>query len=880
MRSRRLILLITALIAVLAVVQIPLSKSRAADAIVITIAVPDNSRDIFEQQLINDFQAANPGITLQLTSDSGGIADVASAGLDSHLQAVQKFVSSADVLFVNSNRISVEATLAGLYLDLAPLVAADSSINTDDFFPNVWQSFQWDKGIWALPTAADIQVLTYDPAQFDAINLAYPDPKWTFDDLANAARKLIQKNDRGEITRPGIGLQISNFDALLLRSLLGEGVFDSSTIPAAPALTKPQVAAMLDAYYQLQKDGAIGRGGGDAPMAVGSILQALLPNRGGNNNTTSTRVSVLLPGGKAGLNVQGFAVSGGTQHPNEAYAVAKWLTTRAEVSNRFVASPARKSLVGQQGNNQGLRLNISPEIQKVIDEALAVGIPTSELRYTNRIAVALQAMQTKNEDAQTALSEAEQQAVADIKAAQDKRGSTTITMATPVPDSALPADKVALKFGFSSFVNPLPNQDKWDKLIADFVASDPQVGKITFETTARGGFDITSAAKNYDCFYLTNNAVPSAQLDTLLPLDPLMASDTTFDKNDYVGNVLAQVQRDNKIWALPITVQPTILRYDPTRFANAGATLPKEDWTVADFNNALKALKINPGDPPPFIPSSGGGTHLLILIAAYGGMPLDYRTNPVTINYTDAKTVDAIRQVLDLAKNGYIQYEALGEINFGFGRGGGNNSTASILNAILNAFTFQPPQAVTNSSKYEPIPYPRGNDVAAISYSISAGYISATSKAPEACYRWLSKIAQSPELFSAMPVRRSKINDPAVTQTQSPSVTALYNQVDKLLQDPATVSIPALNDIGNSPSTFLMQYWLYQAFDSYVLKNGDLETGLKEAETYSKAFQECVATLPPLDLSSQANARQYLQQFGGCAVKADPRLKPLLGLIS
>jgi hypothetical protein len=44
----------------------------------------------------------------------------------------------------------------------------------------------------------------------------------------------------------------------------------------------------------------------------------------------------------------------------------------------------------------------------------------------------------------------------------------------------------------------------------------------------------------------------------------------------------------------------------------------------------------------------------MMLIAAYGGLPIDYRTTPATLNFTDPATISAIQQVLDLAKNGYI----------------------------------------------------------------------------------------------------------------------------------------------------------------------------------------------------------------------------------
>src|SRR5204862_6908086 len=105
------------------------------------------------------------------------------------------------------------------------------------------------------------------------------------------------------------------------------------------------------------------------------------PNAKGDSSSTK-RVGVLLPGGAAGLSVQGFAVSGGTQHPEQAYALAQFLTTRVELINRAGGIPARKSLIGASSGDQSILPGISPEDRAFLDQALAKAIPGSELRYT------------------------------------------------------------------------------------------------------------------------------------------------------------------------------------------------------------------------------------------------------------------------------------------------------------------------------------------------------------------------------------------------------------------------------------------------------------------------------------------------------------------
>src|SRR5262249_17361450 len=160
---------------------------------------------------------------------------------------------------------------------------------------------------------------------------------------------------------------------------------------------------------------------------------------------------------------------------------------------------------------------------------------------------------------------------------------------------------------------PMPNEDAWNKLAQDFAQNDPQVGKVTIETTAD---DLSEAAEKHDCFYLPYNGVRSAKLTSLLNLDPYLSADKSFDKSDVVGNIMSQLERDGKTWGLPIMLQPEGLKYDADQFSKASVPAPSKGWTVDAFVDALKALKAANSDQPPFVPQGPGGTHLLMLIAA------------------------------------------------------------------------------------------------------------------------------------------------------------------------------------------------------------------------------------------------------------------------
>jgi ABC-type glycerol-3-phosphate transport system substrate-binding protein len=598
--------------------------------------------------------------------------------------------------------------------------------------------------------------------------------------------------------------------------------------------------------------------------------------------------------------VQGFAISSGTQFQEQAYALAKYLTLRPEVANNFnSASPARKSLVGVQptnNNNNGggggggrAFRQTTPEQQALVQQALANGLPDSELRFTDYVATAVDKVNSENTDAHTALQEVEAQANTDLQTADSKKTSNSVVVATPVPEVVLPAGKIALKFAVQSFIEPLPNQDRWDQLIQNFVANDPQVGNVVLDTPGGfGGGGVDQLAQNYDCFYLAYNAVPSITLTSVLSLDPFIDADPTFDKSDVVNNVFPQLQRDNKTWALPIDLEPEGLRYDSDKFSRSNVPAPQDGWTVNAFNDALKALKLQPTDPAPFRSGSPGDTYLLMLMAAYGGLPIDYRTNPPTLNFTDQNNAQAIQQVLDLAKAGYLDYGALTARGDVVIFSGSTQQQADIYSQALNAFGFglrfraggnnnrnQNGNATTTTDTYMLTTYPKGSQFGAATYNLGTGYISATSQNPEACYRWLNTVAHHPDLFSAMPARRSLFDDPTVTGSETPDAIAFYKEIDAVLQDANTITFPSIFG-GASAADFLTRRWLDEAFDSYVLKDGDLTSGLSDAQTYATTYQQCTANIPPFDPSTE-NQRSYRQQIMACATKADPNAAALFG---
>src|SRR5262249_50323249 len=183
--------------------------------------------------------------------------------------------------------------------------------------------------------AVQVGVLTYDPEAFDKAGIAYPSEKWSLADFVSVVNKLSLKDSNGKVTVPAFAQGNGPVTQAMLRSLVGENLFDPDGTAAIPQIDKPSAESLLDAWSKLDQQGMLSGAPATAPMSIApvALLSILQPKRGG----------VLLPGGKAALLVNAFAVSAGTQYPEQAYALAKFLTTRGELANATSVS-ARKSL--------------------------------------------------------------------------------------------------------------------------------------------------------------------------------------------------------------------------------------------------------------------------------------------------------------------------------------------------------------------------------------------------------------------------------------------------------------------------------------------------------------------------------------------------------
>ena len=227
----------------------PLQMLHAANGPkILSVALPDYLLADFPSNVFQRFEADHPGLTVNIVKSGNDVLyyPPAAAAIADHLAGAKKYTATADILYVDKYNLSVETSRAGYFMDLSPLVSGDRTLNAEDFVPAIWQSFQWDRGLWAMPLVGDVMVLCYNPTAFEKAKIAAPSEKWTLNDLTNSMRVLKARTG----TPPLFGLE----QDVLFRSLLGEGLYDSSSWPNPPNLTSQNAEALIDTWAKLQAE--------------------------------------------------------------------------------------------------------------------------------------------------------------------------------------------------------------------------------------------------------------------------------------------------------------------------------------------------------------------------------------------------------------------------------------------------------------------------------------------------------------------------------------------------------------------------------------------------------------------------------------------------
>ena len=815
--------------------------------IILSLAYPQQSSDIFNDALFQPFEDEHPNVQVNLIPLDPQIHFLSpSLFLGNYLGDIREYVSMADIIPINSRQLSILATRAGFLLDLQPLISADSNFSSGDFIPNALESFQWDNGTWGIPMSADAYVLMYNRTAFDEAGLNYPNSSWAAQDFANAIYTLAEIN-------PDISpFPMFNDIPALFRSLLDQGFTDPNALELTPEITTSEIEAIMTIWDEMNRNELLGPDNFssllyDSPMHLSLVDHYV----GAVYSYPDLDLGVtLLPNDLSVMFVNGFSISGGTQHPELAYELLDYVTQLPELLDWYSGEISVRTAFPNSGSDSP---PYTSEQRDFLQLALDNALPASELLFSEYLIWALlNNRYFDTESIVTALQDVELQAIDDLEITEVER-ETPVIVDRSFMDTV---EGVDLRFGIGTFGTSPSNMDTWQQVANEFADNDPEIGRISFDI----GFKFPAEwSESTDCYALTYNAVQGIDLNSVMSLDPLMNADATFQSDDFLTSVMSLVQRENQTWAYPFAIQPYVMGYDREVFDQLGISAPESTWTVEQFADTLNQLSTQ--DNYAYTPRTATG--LYMLISAYGGLPIDYSTTPPTVNLTAPETINAIRQVLDLAISGEIDYERLVTEN-------GNAVPRSDANALIDTY-ITAFQYFDRSQEF--VAFPAGMNFTPLSLDIVTGYISANTQNIDGCYRWLTTLSEHPELFDVMPARYSQLN-----QIEDDQLGALYGDVVNQLASPNVALIPSDQGSILSPINYTLQTWLNRVFDRYVLDRADLEQELVSAQDLADEFITCTSTVSAIQTESLDEISRVAEAYAECAIEVDPNLVGQFGI--
>jgi len=162
-------------------------EEAMAEEVTLSYLMWDPSFEETEQIMVDKFEAANPGVTV----------DFQTIGTPDYWTKVEALSAASDLPCVfNMSAGFVDQWISdGLLYNIQPYVDAD--INADEYFTGVFDVTR-DKNsgdMYAFPFAFVETVLFYNKDAFDAAGLEYPSEGWTWDEFLTAAQALTVDNE-------------------------------------------------------------------------------------------------------------------------------------------------------------------------------------------------------------------------------------------------------------------------------------------------------------------------------------------------------------------------------------------------------------------------------------------------------------------------------------------------------------------------------------------------------------------------------------------------------------------------------------------------------------------------------------------------------------
>ena len=308
------------------------------------------------QQIIQNFEDANPNVIVQLEPVSGR---------DYYARLLTQLAAKAapDIMQIGDDAVPSFVT-KNAFVPLDDYLK-NSNFDASIYLPGLLEPGKINGKQYLLPKDYSPLAVYYNKKLFDAASVPYPVDGWTWDDLLATAQKLTLKDDSGNVTQWGIQLPAAwttGFEYWVAAA--GGTLISKDGKSFAGAMDSPEVARAVQFYADLYNKYQVAPqpadmnafGGGNSEFANGKAAMMLFgrwPQSGFKTNPNISLGVVAPPMDKVRANILfwgGFGIATSSKEPDTAFKYLSFVSGEpgAQVWKDW-ALPAVKSVAESSG---------------------------------------------------------------------------------------------------------------------------------------------------------------------------------------------------------------------------------------------------------------------------------------------------------------------------------------------------------------------------------------------------------------------------------------------------------------------------------------------------------------------------------------------------
>ncbi len=303
--------------------------------------------------IIEEFNQSHPNIQVETTTIFGAYEKLLTAIAGGRSPDVVSAVWASQLAGLAHN---------GGVIPLDQYIDASNQIKPEDFFPSLWQSFQYNGSVYGLAATTNTNFIAYNKAMFREAGFDPETPPADLNELQTAMRKLTQWDEEGNISR--LGYQPGGLFKWGL--VFGGNWYDESAkkVTATDSKNVEALQWLADFWseYGIEKTQKFTAGFGNYwspnnPFMVGKLAMqdygewlAQFVDKYNPDLEYGMFANPNPPGGRANVTTFGgsvFCIPTGSSYPDEAWEFIEWITgeyAQKKIAQVFANMPPRKAV--------------------------------------------------------------------------------------------------------------------------------------------------------------------------------------------------------------------------------------------------------------------------------------------------------------------------------------------------------------------------------------------------------------------------------------------------------------------------------------------------------------------------------------------------------